>query len=116
VCEPLMPDVMAPKAHQNNRRYVSSADLPSDSEFSMVGGYTENPEKPQNCQNWGVGTCAGMGTCPDNTVLQLSYDCLLPCTRATPPPSPSHPNIVACNTNMGEGVLVLITHSDNVHN
>ena len=27
----------------------------------MVGGYTENLEKPQNCQNWGVGTCAGMG-------------------------------------------------------
>ena len=24
-------------------------------EFSMVGGYTENPEKPQNCQNWVVG-------------------------------------------------------------
>ena len=31
VCEPLMPDVMAPKAHQNNCSYVSSADLPSDS-------------------------------------------------------------------------------------
>ena len=28
VCEP---DVMAPKAHQNNRSYVSLADLPSDS-------------------------------------------------------------------------------------
>ena len=49
-------DVVGPKVHQNNRSYVSSADLPSDSEFSMVGGYTENPEKPQNCQNWGVGT------------------------------------------------------------
>ena len=22
-------------------------------EFSIVGGYTDNPEKPQNCQNWG---------------------------------------------------------------
>ena len=31
VCEPLMPDVMALKAHQNNRSYVSSEDLPSDS-------------------------------------------------------------------------------------
>ena len=31
VCEPLMPDVMATKAHQNNCNYVSSADLPSDS-------------------------------------------------------------------------------------
>ena len=33
-------------------------------EFSMVHGYTENPGGPQNCQNWGVGICAGMGTCP----------------------------------------------------
>ena len=31
VCEPLMPDVVSPKVHQNNRSYVSSADLPSDS-------------------------------------------------------------------------------------
>ena len=31
MCEPLMPDVVVPKAHQNNRSYVSSADLPSDS-------------------------------------------------------------------------------------
>ena len=30
-------------------------------EFSIVGGYTENLEKRQNCQNWGEGTCAGMG-------------------------------------------------------
>ena len=32
-------------------------------EFSVVGSYTENPEKPQNCQNWGVGACTGMGAC-----------------------------------------------------
>ena len=31
VCEPLMPDVVSPKVHQNNCRYVSSADLPLDS-------------------------------------------------------------------------------------
>ena len=31
--------------------------------ISMVGGYTENPEKPQNCQKWRVGACTGMGTC-----------------------------------------------------
>ena len=31
VCEPLMPDVVLPKVHQNNCSYVSSADLPSDS-------------------------------------------------------------------------------------
>ena len=31
VCKALMPDVMAPKVQQNNRSYVSSADLPLDS-------------------------------------------------------------------------------------
>ena len=31
--------------------------------ISMVGGYTENSEKQQNCQKWGVDTCMGMGTC-----------------------------------------------------
>ena len=34
---------MAPKVHQNNCNYVSSAYLPSNShEFSMVDGYTED--------------------------------------------------------------------------
>ena len=33
-------------------------------EFNIVGGYTENLEKPQNCQKLWVGACAGMGTCP----------------------------------------------------
>ena len=32
-------------------------------EFSMVGGYTENPEKPHNSQDWGVGACTGMSAC-----------------------------------------------------
>ena len=32
-------------------------------EFNIVGGYTENPEKPLNGQNWGVGACTGMGAC-----------------------------------------------------
>ena len=53
-------------------------------EFSMVGGYMENLEKPQNCQNWGVGTCSGQygnsllskqfsqpGRCSDEEELQL---------------------------------------------
>ena len=40
VCEPLMPDVVLPKVHQNNCSYVSSADLPSDSlrENSILHG------------------------------------------------------------------------------
>ena len=39
VCEPLMPDVVASKAHQNNRNYVSSADLPSDSLRKDLAGW-----------------------------------------------------------------------------
>ena len=31
--------------------------------FSMVGGYMENLKKPQNYQNWGVGTSTGVGAC-----------------------------------------------------
>ena len=74
VWEPLMPDVVSPKVHQNNSSYVSSAELPSDSlreNFSMVGGYTENPEKSQNCQNWGVGACMGMDACLEQYSIQL---------------------------------------------
>ena len=37
-------------------------------EFSMVGDYIEDLEKPQNCQNWGVGslahTCNNGFLCP----------------------------------------------------
>ena len=36
----------------------------------MVGSYTENPEKPQNCQNWGVGTCPGQN---GKTVVTCSF-------------------------------------------
>ena len=57
LCKPLMPDVMAPKTHSNNRSYVSSTDLPS--EFSMVGGYTENLEKPQKLSKLGGGRLHG---------------------------------------------------------
>ena len=37
VCEPLMPDVVSPKVHQNNCSYVSSADLTSDSLRGNLG-------------------------------------------------------------------------------
>ena len=57
VCEPLMPDVVAPKVHQNNRSYGGPTLGFTTRKFSRVDGYTENPEKPLNCQNWGVGAC-----------------------------------------------------------
>ena len=56
------PDVMAPKAHQNNPTYVSSADLPSDSLCNTLVWWVvtrRTSKKPQNCQNWGVGACVG---------------------------------------------------------
>jgi len=41
-------------------------------EFSMVGGYMENLEKPQNCQNLGVGACLGQyGKCMISSLLYL---------------------------------------------
>ena len=46
-----MPDVRAPKVHQNNRSYICGPTFRfTMQEFSMVGGYTENPEK---LSNWG---------------------------------------------------------------
>ena len=52
VCEPLMPDVVS----LNEPTYLQI-------HYNMVGGYTENLEKPQNCQNRGVDACTGMGAC-----------------------------------------------------
>ena len=39
----------------------------------------ENPEKPQNCQKWGVGACTGMGTCSGQygMYLQCMYNVCL---------------------------------------
>ena len=63
VCEPLMPDVMASKAQSQLCELSGSTFGFNTQEFSMVGGYTENLEKPLNCQNWRVGACLGMGAC-----------------------------------------------------
>ena len=50
VCIPLMPDVVVPKAHQNNHNYMRSILYwyfwIYYTRFSMVGGYTEDLEKP----------------------------------------------------------------------
>ena len=55
VCETLMPDVVVPEAHQNDRNYVvSTADLLSShytQEFTVV-------------LTWAVEVCVGMGACP----------------------------------------------------
>ena len=67
MCEPLMSDVMVPKAHQNN---CSVCELSGPTfEFTtreFMGGYTKNHEKLQNCQNWGLWVWV---LARDNTVL-----------------------------------------------
>ena len=80
VHEPLMPNVAAPKAHQNNRSYVSSADLPSDSLRKNLTWWAVTQrtlEKPQNCQNWGMGACMGMGTFPGQYGIWYTPRCEL---------------------------------------
>jgi len=72
VCEPLMPNVPAPKADQNDHSYVSSADLPlelpSDStqkKFAWWGAYMENLENHKTVKIGGcMGTCPGVVACP----------------------------------------------------
>ena len=49
--KPLMPDVMASKAQSQLCELSRSTFEFNMQEFSMVGGYTENLRKPQNCQN-----------------------------------------------------------------
>ena len=49
--ETLMPNVMVPEAHQNNRScvFVSSVDFRfTTQEFSIVGGYMEDLKKKQH--------------------------------------------------------------------
>ena len=49
VCETLMLVVVVLEAHQNHRSYFRF----TMKQFSMVGGYTKDPRKALNCQNWG---------------------------------------------------------------
>ena len=78
--EPLMPDVMAPKAHRNNRSYVSSADLPSDSLRKNLAWWAVIQRTLKNhkldCQNWVVGACPGqygktVVTCSFSITIQV---------------------------------------------
>ena len=81
VCEP---DVVAPKAPQNNPSYmyVRSADLPSDSLHQDLAWraviYVEDLKKPQNGQNWGVGACQGQyGILNLHTLMLLLIACTI---------------------------------------
>ena len=70
VCEPLMPDVVSPKAHQNNRSYVSSADLPSDSLRKNFKWWAVTRRTSKNHKTVKIG---GWALARDNTVLGTTW-------------------------------------------
>ena len=72
VCKPLMPDVVVPKVHQNNCSYVSSVDLPSDSLCKNLAWWAVTWRTLKNYQNWGVGTCPGMGADKSTLVSRVT--------------------------------------------
>ena len=53
----LLLGVVVPETHRSYRELKRK-------KFCVVGVYTQDLEKPQNCQNQGVGACLEMGTCP----------------------------------------------------
>ena len=66
MCEPLMLDVMAPEMHQNNRSYVRSADLPSDTLREILAWWAVTRRTLKNNKTVniaGVGACTGMDAC-----------------------------------------------------
>ena len=65
VCEPLMPDVMVPKAHQNNCSYVSSADLLSDSLYKNLAWWAVTRRTLKNHKTVKIG---GWALAQDNMV------------------------------------------------
>ena len=64
VCEPLMPDVVAPKAHQNDHSYVSSVDLPSDSLHKNLAWWAVTRRTSKNHKTVKIGGGGGIGACP----------------------------------------------------
>ena len=74
MCEPLMPDVVVVKAHQNNCSYVIYHRIHYTQEFAMVGGYMEN------LQIWGVGAC------PEQNIT-ASLPCMVMQYKPDPPKS-----------------------------
>ena len=67
VCEPLMPDVVVSKVHQNNCSYVNSADLPSDSLHKNLAWWADTQRTSKNHKTVKIG---GWALAQDNTVPQ----------------------------------------------
>ena len=76
VCEPLMPNVVSPKVHQNNSSYVNSADLPSDSLCENLVWWVVTRRTLQNHKTIKIGGWAlaqVWALAWDNTVLVKVY-------------------------------------------
>ena len=85
VCEPLMPDVVAPKAHQNNRSYVSSANLPLDSLCKNLAWWVVTQRTSKNHKTVKLGGGHLLGTIRYlQTVIEGLRSSLVP--RPFPPP------------------------------
>ena len=85
VCKPLMPDVVAPKVHQNNRSYVSSVDLPLDSLRENLAGWAVTQRTLKNHKTVKIGGWAlarVWALARDNMVHPASLP--LSCTSSQP--------------------------------
>ena len=67
-----MPDIVAPKAHPNNRRYVSSADLPLDSLCKNLVWWAVFTENLENHKTVKVGRWVLVR---GNTIAAMPMDC-----------------------------------------
>ena len=63
MCETLMRNNVAAPEALTAAMCVNSEDLLAI-QFSTVGGYMKDLKNSLSCQNWGVGACVRMGTCP----------------------------------------------------
>ena len=77
VCKPLMPDVVAPKAHQNNCSYVSSVNLLLDSLRKNLAWWvaTRGTLKNHKLSKLGGGYLCGCGHLPGTIQYIYSYTC-----------------------------------------
>ena len=87
MCEPLMPDVVAPEAHQNDRSYLSELSGPTFDSIRtnfMVGGYMQEPKKPIKLSKLGSGCLRGDGLLPRTIryVCIYSTNCIEQCMQA----------------------------------
>ena len=70
VCKP---DVVAPEIHRNSLHELKLWTFKSPRKKFAWWAVIWRTHKPQNCQNWGVGPCLGMGTIRYMQIIELVY-------------------------------------------